>query len=73
MNRPTPTLVNWNSYAAEPIDDPLPTDGPGAPIPGDQDYDYGYLDTLMTRIDQGRCLLCGSGLHTAWQCNDFAR
>jgi hypothetical protein len=31
------------------------------------------LDTLMTRIDQGRCLLCGSWTHAAYNCNNFAR
>jgi hypothetical protein len=67
-----PTLASWSTYAADPPPGGIDTE-PELPPVYPEDNGYMLLDTLMTRIDQGRCLLCGSRLHTAWLCNDFAR
>jgi hypothetical protein len=74
-------LASWSTRSADPPvpppysaaswstvdDEPPPDDGPGGPlIPGDDGY--GYLDTLRTRQDQGRCVPCGSASHRSQQC-----
>jgi hypothetical protein len=69
----TPTLASWSTYADPPPPDPgIDTEPPEPPV-YPEDNGYMLLDTLMTRIDQGRCLLCGSWTHAAYNCNNFAR
>jgi hypothetical protein len=66
-------FASWSTAADPPPDDPgIGTEPEGPPV-YPEEGGYMLLDTLMTRIDQGRCLLCGSWTHQAWVCNDFAR